>query len=190
MAAAIHMFCTLQEAAQRLHTSAEQIETMIQRGILREFREGPHRLLKAADVALLAPTLLADRSSSPVDVAEPSAAMDDREVRLPRCAAVATEMHGYGPSHPRVAGRTPPGRMPGAGRAARGHEPGNARPRTEQAPLPHFRVPTRAAPLSVREWLWTGLTQDRPLAILLLFGLAGLALTAVVAGIYLAARVL
>ena len=37
--------------------------------------------------------------------------------------------------------------------------------------------------MSIREWFWTGLIQDRPEAIALLSGLALLALSAVVAGV-------
>jgi excisionase family DNA binding protein len=49
-----HMFCTLQEAAQTLNASEDQIKALLERGLLHEFREGPHRLLKEADVGALA----------------------------------------------------------------------------------------------------------------------------------------
>jgi hypothetical protein len=189
MAAVIHMFCTLQEAARRLHTSEEQIETMVQRGILREFREGPHRLLKAADVVLLAQTLRDDRCAAPAGAPKPPSAGNDRQVKLPHCAAVATERRGLGSSRPRITAQPHQPRMPRAAHAARQYETGDIRHRMERAPVPHYRVST-SAPLSVREWFWTGLTQDRPIAILLLFGLAVLLLTALVAGICLAVKVL
>jgi excisionase family DNA binding protein len=48
------MFCTLQEAAQTLHTSEDQIDALLARGLLPEFREGRHRLLREADVRALA----------------------------------------------------------------------------------------------------------------------------------------
>jgi excisionase family DNA binding protein len=189
MAAVIHMFCTLQEAARRLHVSEEQIETMVQRGILREFREGPHRLLKAADVALLAETMAASRSPSSAGPGEPLSAGNDRDVRLPHYAAVAAGMNDYDVLRPRITGQPHPRRMPEAeyvtGRYGRG-----IRQQLEEPPVPHYRPSTGVAPLSVREWFWMGLTQDRPLAILLLFALAVLILAAVVAGICMAAKVL
>jgi len=190
MAALIHMFCTLQEAARRLRISEEQIETMVQRGILREFREGPHRLLKAADVALLAQTLLADPCSSPDGDDKPLSPVNDRGVRLPHCAAVVAEMRDYSPSRPRIAEQTHQGRMARTGRAMEPYEAGGTRKELTRAPVPHYRLPASAAPLSIREWFWTGLTQDRPIAIFLLFGLALLVLAAVVGGIWLAAQVL
>ncbi len=49
-----HMFCTLQEAAQTLNASEDEIRALLERGLLREFREGPHRLLKETDVDALA----------------------------------------------------------------------------------------------------------------------------------------
>ncbi len=190
MAAVLHMFCTLQEAARQLHASEEQIETMVQRGILREFREGPHRLLKAADVALLAQTLAAGRCSPPAGRGEPPSAVNDRAVRLPHCAAVAAEMRDPGSPRPRIARQSHQGRIPGVERSSQKYGAGGDRQETMRTPVPHYRVSTSAAPLSVREWFWNGLTQDRPMAIILLFALAVLILTAMVAGICLAAKVL
>jgi hypothetical protein len=80
--------------------------------------------------------------------------------------------------------------MPRDERAAEKHRARGIGYRMERTPVPHYRVPASAAPLSVREWFWTGLTQDRPIAIFLLFGLAVLLLTALVAGIWLAVKVL
>jgi excisionase family DNA binding protein len=190
MAAAIHMFCTLQEAARRLRISEEQIETMLQRGILREFREGPHRLLKAADVVLLARTLAASRCSSPAGARKPVSATHEPNVRLPLCAAVAAETRGRGLPRPGMAGQALPRRMAGAERATAEYGARGGRQRLERSPGPYYRPAAPTAPLSVREWFWEGLTQDRPIAIILLFGLAVLTLTAVVAGIFLAVKVL
>lgn len=47
------MFCTLKEAAETLHASEDQIQALLEQGLLHEFREGPHRLLKEADVGAL-----------------------------------------------------------------------------------------------------------------------------------------
>ncbi len=47
------MFCTLQEAARTLHASEDQINALVEHGILQEFREGPHRLLRESDIDVL-----------------------------------------------------------------------------------------------------------------------------------------
>jgi hypothetical protein len=186
MTAAIHMFCTSQEAAQWLGISEEQIETMLQRGILREFREGPYRLLKAADVALLAETLTTGRASSRTDPDHPPVVTNDWNVRLPHCAAVATATAPHGLPRPRIPAPSAPRRMPHAERAIEEYRTGGPRQEMERS-LPARYRPSRPAAGSVREWFWTGLTQDRPIAIFLLFSLALLLLTGIAAGIWLAA---
>ena len=47
------MFCTVKQAAETLHASEDQINALLERGILPEFRQGPHRLLRTADVGAL-----------------------------------------------------------------------------------------------------------------------------------------
>ena len=47
------MFCTVKEAAATLHASEDQINALLDRGILPEFRQGPHRLLRQADIGVL-----------------------------------------------------------------------------------------------------------------------------------------
>jgi excisionase family DNA binding protein len=131
-----HMFCTLQEAAQTLNASEDQIKALLERGLLHEFREGPHRLLKEADVGALA-----------------------RKRR---------QHHGLN-----VPGR--PGKPYTKGRVAYSYGAEETGPR-------HLDRRPSDRP-SVRQWLWMGLVQDRPLAIALLAGLVLALAAALVAGL-------
>lgn len=174
------MFCTLGEAAQRLHTTEEQIETMLGEGLLPEFREGSHRLVRAADVGVLATM----KNSSPPPVGhdrrpERSLASD---VRLPRCAAATVRAPDRWNAGPR---NTQPGRQ----RRTLANETQQRRPspsragaRRERKPIPP-EAQAQPQSLSVRQWFWTGLIQDRPLAIAILSGLVLLALASLVAGV-------
>ncbi len=170
-----HMFCTLQEAAQTLNTTEDQIKALLEKGLLREFREGPHCLLKEADVGALALQQRQHREpASPVPPPTPAgrshgARTGSRPAPRPRSRdAEARREHG---------GRSAPGR-PGMlyanGRVAdprRAEETGSRRPDR----------------LSIRQWFWIGLVQDRPVAIALLAGLILSLLSALVAGLcYLA----
>ncbi len=170
-----HMFCTLQEAAQTLNTTEDQIKALLEKGLLREFREGPHCLLKEADVGALALQQRQHREpASPVPPPTPAgrshgARTGSRPAPRPRSRdAEARREHG---------GRSAPGR-PGMlyanGRVA------DPRRAEETGP----RRPDR---LSIRQWFWIGLVQDRPAAIALLAGLILSLLSALVAGLcYLA----
>lgn len=131
-----HMFCTLQEAAQTLNASEDQIQALLEQGLLREFREGPHRLLKEADVGALA---------------REQAQRRDQGAR---------------------AGRSVSGRLPRAAASRRARETGPRRPDRR----PSGRV-------SLRQWFWMGLVQDRPVAIALLSGVVLALLAALVAGL-------
>jgi excisionase family DNA binding protein len=184
------MFYTLQEAARRLRISEEQLETMLQRGLLREFREGPHRLLKAADVAILARSLTASRPSPGTVPREPSPPASDHKLKLPHRAAAAVKTPGPGLPGSRVVGQAHQRKMPGAERRGRRYGTNGGRQRTERLTALHYRPSACPAPLSVRQWLWNGLTQDRPIAILVLFGLVLLTLGAMVAGVCLLVEVL
>lgn len=44
------MFCSIEEAAQRLGRTAEDIKEMIKLGVFREFRDGPNLLLKVDEI--------------------------------------------------------------------------------------------------------------------------------------------
>ena len=52
----VHTFCTFKEAADRLGITEAAIEALLDEGVLREFRDGSSRLLKVADLAVLART--------------------------------------------------------------------------------------------------------------------------------------
>jgi hypothetical protein len=156
------MFCTLKEAAATLHASEDQIQTLLERGILHEFREGPHRLLKEADVGALAS--VGERRAHP----QPPAPLPDDGRQRTEDAGRRTERQS-----PPFAGTRPPRAMPGRSSGAprrRGEVP-------ERRPCPS---PPR---LSVRQWFWIGLIQDRPLVIALLSGLVLLGLSALAAGL-------
>ena len=174
------MFCTLGEAAQELHTTEEQIETMLGEGILPEFREGAHRLVRAADVGVLATM----KNSGPPPVRhdpgpEPSHASD---VRLPRCAAAAVRAPGHWSTGPRNTQPVRQRRMLANETQQRRPSPSRAGARRERKPIPP-EAQAQPQNLSVRQWFWTGLIQDRPLAIAILSGLVLLALASLVAGV-------
>jgi len=46
-------FCSVKEAAERLDATEDQIENLLRKGMLREFRDGPHRLLRTADIGAI-----------------------------------------------------------------------------------------------------------------------------------------
>jgi len=135
----VRKFCTLKEAAEQLAATQEQIEHLLRKGILREFRDGSHRLLRAADVA----------------------------------AIVAARVPMQKPASSRFGKRSAPSR----GRSA-------ARRRTQP------QTASQRPGLSIREWFWIGLTQDRPITLALLCGFLLLMLSAVVAGACMLAGIL
>ncbi len=169
------MFCTLREAAKELRTTEEHIETMLSEGILREFREGPHRLVRAADVGALGTT----KNSGP----PPARHHRGREpnhvshVRLPRCAAAAVRAPGCWSASPKNTS-TVRQRRPLANETQQGRAGARRERRTIQ---PGVRAQPQS--LSIRQWFWTGLIQDRPMAIAILSGLVLLALAALAAGV-------
>ena len=178
------MFCTLKEAAQTLHASEDQIEALLDSGILPEFREGPHRLLREADVGALAlkrrrrsktqraarPQTRAKRPSSSPD--GKTKASGPAERRLPRSSTVA-------PRRPRSRQRE------NRGQRAEDRRPSSVpHPPSSEVPPPALVPPNP----SVRQWFWMGLVQDRPVAIALLSGLVLLILSALVAGLCFAAE--
>jgi excisionase family DNA binding protein len=185
----VRKFCTLEEAAERLNTTQEQIENLLRKGVLREFRNGSHRLLRTADVGAIvaARTRRLERQGQPVTRSTPRPV---DEVRLPRAPDAA-------PQGPRRDNPRP--RATDGGRRQRdlGHRPAARRPASAYAPeLPPLsdslrrsrgrarrEVPPPRPTLSVRQWFWTGLLQDRPVAIALLSGLVLLGLSALVAGV-------
>jgi len=196
-----HMFCTLQEAARTLNASEDQIKALLERGLLHEFREGPHCLLKEADVGALALRQRQRREPSspaapPTRAGQPSPSRDHgaqtgRPVETRRAPTVIAGSRP--PQLPRPQDRegrrqrcevTVPGRLGvphakgGVAYSRRAEETGPRRP---------DRRPSDG--LSIRQWFWMGLVQDRPVAIALLAGLALGLLSALVAGLCYLAQV-
>jgi excisionase family DNA binding protein len=191
-ATTVRKFCTLQEAAERLNATEEQIENLLRRGVLREFRDGPHRLLRTADVGaiLAARTRRRERQGQPRTPNDRSTSGRDGGSRLPRSGdAVPRESHpdderpgttGAMRSPRNVGFKTPAGSRASFRSSELPRLSDNlrsSRRRTEPESLPP------RPSLSVREWFWNGLLQDRPMTIALLSGLVLLALSSLVAGL-------
>jgi excisionase family DNA binding protein len=225
------MFCTVKEAAETLHASEDQIKALLEQGILPEFRQGPHRLLRTADIGAL--DLLRVHgpqaqgpAQPPVPTPPPAPRRRGRtsarsvEPTIQRRAQRGAPAVARPPRPSRAAGSSTPPRTKKAERRT-----GNQDSRTERrktagpdgqetrrqegcpAPAPCDRLPVPPSyatavprpPAVVRppastppaqtlgQWFWMGLVQDRPSAIALLSGLALLALSALAAGICLAA---
>jgi excisionase family DNA binding protein len=190
-----HMFCTLQEAAETLNASEDQIQALLERGLLQEFREGPHRLLKEADVDALA-RKQAQRRDQESPAPPPTQAEGPSLSRDP--GAEAGRRASSRLPHSTIAGSRPPqaprpqdaegrrqrhgtsvpdrrGRPHTEGREACSHRARETTPR-----WPDRRPSGR---MSVRQWFWIGLIQDRPLAIVLLSGGVLALLAALAAGL-------
>jgi len=179
--AMVGMFCSLKEAAERLHVSEDEVEAMLEQGALREFREGPHRLVKAADVGTLAQPLVDSRTSLVSLANDSPEAIDDREMRLPHCAAATLRAPAPRTARPRNTGGTRQRRMSTCGVRRNGPvSSGSAYGRTSR---PTRRTGVQTQDLSLRQWFWNGLTQDRPVTIAILFGLVLLILSALIAGV-------
>jgi excisionase family DNA binding protein len=75
------MFYSLQEAAEKLNTTEEQVGKLVREGKLREFRDGANVLLKVDEVEALMPdtSVTASEEKTP---AEPEQAADTDEVSL------------------------------------------------------------------------------------------------------------
>jgi hypothetical protein len=203
------MFCTLKQAADRLQTTEAQIETMLNDGLLREFRDGSSRLLKVADLAgVVATSCPSTGSRRPACIqrkagsARPThvnrmLASFDTEIRLP--AAPAAIILGDSPrvtATKRPARRTRP--VPASRKAPHpARKPVCAKPR--QRPPRAVVISGPATPqlrrrqtleMSLRQWLWTGLLDDSPLAIFIVFGTVLLAACALAGAAYLLAQAL
>ncbi len=165
------MFCTLKEAAETLHASEDQIQALLEKGLLREFREGPHRLLKEADVGALA-SVGQQRMATAPPAAQPA------EIQRPFPAPQAHPKASHG------AATTPRSRGPHPANAGR---PKTADRRQKTAPS---SVSRQAPGTSLRQWFWMGLVQDRPFVIALLSGLVLLGLSALAAGLFFVAGII
>lgn len=199
----VREFCTLEEAAERLHTSQAQIERLIDKGLLREFRDGTHRLLRAADVGaiLAARNRQLERQSQSTTTATSQPGAKRRKLDLADDPELGTHPHteqedtaaresarrNKGPRNARNV-RRPQNTDLRPARARRSPTRPSSRARSSNGPRRPQRQTQSETPLvrqslSVREWFWTGLLQDRPIAIALLSGLILLGLSAAVAGL-------
>ena len=80
------MFYSLEEAAEKLNKTKEQLEEIVQEGKLREFRDGPNLLFKIEEIeALMSEAKAAEPEAPAPEVAEPEAA--EPEVPEPEIAA-------------------------------------------------------------------------------------------------------
>jgi excisionase family DNA binding protein len=185
-------FCTIQEAAERLGATQEKIEMLLRKNVLHEFRDGPHRLLRTAEVgALVAARIrrLERQGQSPTqeaaDPAGPSqnqrpAAGRSQGVRVPRSPTPSSR----GDLRPKTVRDARTRQTPRSRTPVRESSPGSPAGRSRASRS--RGKPRAAAPrpsLSVREWFWSGLIQDRPVTIALLSGIVLLGLAALVAGI-------
>ena len=188
----VRMFCTLKEAAGRLNADPDEIEAMLNEGTLPEFREGPHRLVKTADVGALSAARngrVPEPDWAPPGPGDDATGEDDVfDMRLPRYAAATVRTRNHGSAGPRNAPwREQRGASLNPTRGKRLSPPssGNLRNRKRIVYEPEMQPQD----LSVRQWFWTGLIQDRPLAIAILSGLLLLILSALIAGIGFIAKV-
>jgi hypothetical protein len=190
------IFCTLKQAADQLDTTEAEIETLIHDGILREFRDGSNRLLQVADLTGLAvePARAQRAGGLPQpELDDEPAGTTDLEIKLPSAAAVPMEVKPRRVATPKRSPR--PTRQP-AGQKRSFH------PVVQKPAVPRRRpgppragvicptsTPQRPRPqtyeMSVRQWLWTGLLDDSPLALFIVFGTILLGIGALAGAAYL-----
>lgn len=193
------MFCTLKEAAERLRVDMDAVEALLGDGTLREFREGSHRLVREADVGALAAVRkrsvnapqqprLRVCAGQPAATRRPlpQASRSATDTKRPPDTGGAKAPPGR-TTDPRWTPRTQPRRTPAS--RARARPPSVRPPRRRYTAEPTAReIQMSVQELSVRQWFWNGLIQDRFLAIAILFGMALLALSAAAAGVCLLAE--
>jgi hypothetical protein len=200
------MFCTAEEAARKLDATETELEILMEEGILPEFRDGASRFLRIADVdallarqggvALQAPP----ERESPFELGGSACDMgstpsEAEEIRLPACATVRVKTE-HPESQPAA---TAPQRRASAVRADMPPRQPSA-PRREPRPdicrapsvsaLPAYPAKPQTQEMSLRQWLWTGVRDDRPhtliaLALSILAGVCG-----VIGAVYLLAQAL
>lgn len=201
IATTVRKFCTLTEAAERLNITEEQIENLLKKGVLHEFRDGPHRLLRTADVGAIVAartrrlerqgqplTQSRNRPRSPQD-SDRSTTEPNRNVQVTRPPNATERTSRRNGERPRTITGNRSRRTPGSITPAR-------RPALSRSPEPSVLSDRRQKPrpkgqpdalpprpnLSLREWFWTGLIQDNPIAIALLTVTILLALAGAVVG--------
>jgi len=161
---------------------------MLNDGLLREFRDGSSRLLKVADlagmIAASRPSTGGKRSARAQHKAgsprprheDHMPASFDTEIKLPAAPTVTMEM-----SPPRAAAHKPAAASP---RQCPARAVVISPPVTPQRPRPQMYE------MSLRQWLWTGLLDDSPLAVFIVFGTVLLGAGAVAGAAYLLSRAL
>ncbi len=200
------MFCTLKQAADTLKTTETEIEAMLREGILREFRDGSSRLLKVADLDGLAVAACSTAGERrPARTQRNARSMQPQrdallhtEIKLPPAPTATTSVS------PRraVTSKRPPRRpQQPAGQRRTPHavvcRP-VASPRRQNPPravvisptLPAQRLKPPTYEMSLRQWIWTGLIDDSPLAIFIVFGTVLLGVCALAGAAYLLLRAL
>jgi len=203
----VRMFCTPEEAAKKLNATETELEVLLEDGVLPEFRHGPSRFLKTADVdALLEGRGPIALQASPETRSTPGrppthdgarTSADAEEIRLPACASVRVKTRDP-QSRPAAAPPAPPRRVSATSRRVPPRQPSVPRrepcPDARRVPSPPAFAPHRMKPqpreMSLREWLWAGLRDDQPhtLIVLALTVLAGTC--GVIGAAYLLAQLL
>jgi len=201
------VFCTLKQAADRLETTEAEIEMMLDRGILRESRDGSRRLLKVADLARAAIAVhplvgnVSPETGSPqVESDKEALTLSEPEITLPPMATVTTTK--VSPRRRGLSGRAPRRVAKPTGQRhvapdVRTREPVAARRRSSPARAVVIS-PSAAQPwprretyeMSLHQWLWMGLVDDNPLAIFIIFGIILLGAVVVAGTACLLAQVL
>jgi excisionase family DNA binding protein len=164
------MFCTLEQAADRLGVTEPEVREMVAGGSLRGFRDGTTLLLQTAEVETLA------TSRGPAEIEPPAV-----EARAPAAKTPATETRQGKPKSPRsarehsssgVSSQTAPGRSTAAGKKGSGRRSGAARASSKStdteleevlspAGLPLMDQPLYPVAMSTS---WPGLQMERPSA--------------------------
>jgi hypothetical protein len=207
------IFCTLKEAAAWLQTTEPELKTMLEEGVLPEYRDRGNRLLRVSDVRALA---VSRSAQAPTHVPDPMQQVQGRQVAR---STRPQEAYEYSVRLPRsgTALLDPPACDPERLTAPQWHEPTATPAATPQRPAPAgpaeqrprrrdeeesaerqmrgYRDARKRAPIHVwpklrteklasRKGLWMGVVEDRPSAIIALLGMAAALLTALVLGGY------
>ncbi len=107
------MFCTLEQAADRLGVTEPEVREMVAGGALREFRDGTTLLLQAAEVETLA------TSRSPAETEPPAAEAQAPAAKMPAAQTRQTKCKSPRPAKEPWASGVSPQAAPGHITAAR-----------------------------------------------------------------------
>jgi excisionase family DNA binding protein len=201
------MFCTFEEAAEKLGATTAEVETMVADGTLHEYRVGATRLVKTTEVD-------AATASRPVAVGAVQATPDRRaDARSDPPPAQQSEGPGHGvtikppadaaipsaqPESNRLGEGRPPARpaaapSPDAALAAeRDYDPAAYRRHPARAvyrPMPRLRQAAASAQRrSLRQWMWMGIVDDQPHVLITLFAIVTGCIGGLAAAAYLLTR--